>query len=328
MIVNMRKLILSLAVIGAMVGMPALAQFDNTLNSLAAGSAVPSIEIDPPFPKPGQEITVSLKDYRSGSQGSAITWSTNGKELPEMKNLLSFKLDAPGSGEVLQVNAYIANAALGDTVVNVEVRPYYLDLVIEPQTRVLEFYLGRSLPSIGSSINATALIDNGVNPNNLIYRWRVNQTVLDGGATRGHNKVSFPMPIGNDSIISVEVSQLDGTMIAKKNLRLPSVAPSILFYEVDPLLGISRLPIVKSLLMVGNSATIKAEPYNLDSRTYNSPDISEWKVGNTGATTLSGNPYEITLEKTQVSGGFDLEFHVRNTKEVLQGAKKSIKVDF
>ena len=89
-----------------------------------------------------------------------------------------------------------------------------------------------------------------------------------------------------------------------------------------------RHTIKDSLALVGNSATIQAEPYNLDLRVYNNPAIHEWEINGRSAGNVGSNPYEVTLQRVGIPGVSNLNFHVRDTEQILQGAQNGVQINF
>lgn len=309
----------------SLVATPAFAQFDT--NSLSNPEL--TIEIQPEFPKPGEQITATLNDYAGGTYGSTVTWVLNGQELPDFKNQRKANITAGASGKQQILEVVLSKPEGGRRILSKTIKPVYLDVVIEPQTRVPDFYLGRALPSIGSIVNATALISgDGFKNTDLVYTWKINREVIEGGPIRGRNQVSFTTPMGNESILSVLITEPNGTVITSRAMILPAVEPEIRFYEVNSLFGISNKPITESLLLIGNSAIVQAEPYNLDSRVYNNPTIHEWKIDGITSGETGGNPYEVTLQRNGYLGVSSLQFHVRDTVQLLQGAKASMQINF
>lgn len=303
----------------------ALAQLD------VASLTTPELTIDlqPEFPQPGEPVTAKLNDYGGGNFGSAITWVLDGEVIPEAENQRQTTITAGEAGLAQKIEVVLNKPQGGKEVIDATIYPIYLDIVIEPQTRVPDFYLGRSLPSIGSIVNATALIsDKEFRSSDLIYTWKVNQQVLEGGPIRGRNQVSFTVPRGDEMILTLQVNELNGKVIARRSFIIPSVAPQIYFYEVSSLFGISKKVISNNLTLLGDSVIVRAEPYYLDSRVYNNPDVKIWKINGLETTNTGGNPYEVTLQKVGPQGLSTLLFHVRDTKEILQGAQSSIQINF
>lgn len=315
-------------VISLFIGAPSitLAQFD--ASSLTAPQL--QIELQPEHPQPGEEVTATLNDYSGGGYGANVTWVLDGEVIPNASNQRSVRVTAGAVGEVQTIQAILDTPNGRRQSLAASIAPLYLDIIIEPQTRVPEFYAGRALPSLGSMVNATALLsdETGFLDPDLVYTWRLERQVLEGGPIRGRNQVSFSVPMGKQLIFSVEVARPTGEVIARRAILLPSVRPTLHFYEVSSLLGQRTRALQDTLQISGNSATIQAEPYHLDIRTYNNPDIAEWEIDGTRTTTGGGNPYEVTLQRTGAGGGAEVEFHVRDTAQVLQGARGDLEVNY
>lgn len=321
----MRILIIACFTTLSFVASPAWAQFN--ANSFTNPDL--SIVIEPAFPRPGETVTATLNDYRGGVFGSSIDWYLDGTSIPDAANQRHTTLTAGAAGKTQTIEIVLTKPEGGKTVLNTSLKPVYLDIVVEPQTHVPDFYLGRPLPSLGSTVNVTALIS-GEDPHNpnLMYTWRLEQTVLEGGPIRGRNQVSFVTPMGKELVLSLQVSRTDGTVLARRAVLIPSVTPEIHFYEVSSLFGMSNRALNQSVPLIGNSVTVRAEPYHLDSKTYNSPSIHEWKINDRQTKNSGGNPYEVTLQRTGSNGVSNLEFHVRDTAQILQGAEADIDINF
>ncbi len=287
----------------------------------------PFLEIQPEYPNPGDTVSVTLNDYQSNSFGASIAWYVDGTLRPELNNQRTIGVTASDVGKNTTLRAVLTEPG-GSTEVAVRtITPVYLDIIVEPQTHVPESYLGRALPSLGSVVNLTALLNNGsMMGTDHIYTWKINDQVLDGGPVRGRNKISFVTPQGSNFILSLQVTRLDGTIIGKRALTLPSVSPEVVFYEVNSLYGLSSQSLKGSFRLTGSSATLRAEPYFLDSQVYNQPSILEWTINNQESTPSGSNPYEITLERTGYGGTADLGFHVRSTAQLLQGGRGNLEI--
>ncbi len=286
------------------------------------------LEVQPEFPRPGEEVTVTINDYRGGVYGSTITWVFNGQVIPEAENKREVKVTAGELGTADVIEAVLTKPAGGREVLRNTIRPVYLDLIVEPQTRVPDFYLGRSLPSIQSLVNVTALVNDGRFRSDLVYTWRLNRMVLEGGPIRGQNQMSFETPMGNESILSVTVTEPNGRVLARRAVFIPSVKPELRFHEINSLYGVNTRAINGQYTLTGNSTTLRAEPYFLDTRVYNNPDVAEWKINNVDAGVTGNNPYEVTLQQLGIAGVSSLDFHVRDRTQVLQGVEDGIQIRF
>jgi len=325
MIMDMRTFSILVTILFALSATPAVAQFSTDQFT----NPEYGIEIQPEFPRPGEAITATLTDYRGSSFGANVTWVLNGRVIPDAENQRQTIVTAGEAGVAQTIEAILTKGSGQGERLRAIVKPIYLDIVIEPQTRTPDFYLGRSLPSIGSIVNATALIsgDNS-RVSDLVFTWRIGQQVIEGGPIRGRNQVSYTTPMGSSETLSVQVAKTDGTVIARRSVSIPSVEPIVQFYELSPLFGISNKVIGSTVPLIGNSTIVKVEPYYLDSRVYNNPSIIQWKLGGVTTSNQSRNPYEITLQRMWTGGSTELEFQVRDTAQVLQGVKGSTRINF
>ncbi len=287
-----------------------------------------TLDLLPLYPAPGESFTASLNDYSLSGSASSIRWEVDGEVVTAAQNTRSVSLTAKEAGESMVISATIALSTGGSMTVRKTVTPVFLDIVVEPQTRTPSFYLGRSLPSVGSTINVTALIDGYATPmNDLLFTWRVNNTVIEGGSLRGKNKVSFEAPMGQRIILTLDVSRSTGEVVLRKSTEVFSVKPTIYFYETSSLYGLKTKPLT-SLSLIGNSASVQAEPYYLDTLTYNNPGLLEWEIDGNKSARTNGNPYEITLARDAGTGISNVNFHVRNLTQLLQGGEGTFRVNY
>ena len=282
----------------------------------------PSLDLSPRYPEPNQLVTVSLNDYANNAGGGTIRWFVDGQELPESTNQRQISIVSGPNGKNQLVRARVTTQ--DGLALNVEhtITPYYLDLIIEPQTRVPVHYTGRALPSVESQVNVSAILSAPLSPNQLIYSWRINDTVLYSGPVLGQNRAVFTMPQGS-AIVSVSVSSGE-RLLASRSIEIFNTEPIVQFYATNPLYGVSRLPVHERLILLGSSATVRAEPYYLDLATYNAPDFLEWTVAGGVSGTRTSNPYDLTVTR---SGIGNVGFHVRNLTQVLQGTQGGFAVE-
>lgn len=299
-------------------------------NPGSMGGSVLSISLNPPFPSPGETVTASIENITQSTNGSQISWTYGGAPLTDATNRKTVEITAGAAGETASLVATLNLPQGGTETVQTTIKPVYLDIIIEPQTRTPDWYLGRALPSIGSQVNATALLNDGgtIAPNNIVYTWRLGQNTLADGPIRAGSRVSFDTPRGADAVLRVTAADLRGNVIASRSVLVPSVLPELRFYEKHPLYGQQQFPVKSNLALIGNSITVQAEPYFLDTRVYNQPDIAEWEINQRQTDNGANNPYEISLTRSGVSGQTLLNFHVRSLREVLQGTEKQISVNF
>ena len=289
-----------------------------------------TLSINQPYPQPGESVQVSLDDYASNVFGAEIDWQYNGIEIPNSTNQRQVNITAG----VLGVPAVItATLTLNDgsvRQVSHTITPMYVDIIIEPQTRVPYWYNGRSLPSLGSMVNATVLVNGGqfIDPSTLVYTWQVNNDIVGHGPLRGRNKVSFETPNSSTFLLGVTVALTNGTVIGKRIQEVSVTNPRLYFFEKHSLYGIQSNPLKNNTPLIGNTMTVVAEPFYLDTRVFNNPDIAEWNLNGQTISNNNTNPYEITLGRAAYGGSTQVSFHVRSLSQILQGDEQAVRLVF
>ena len=289
-----------------------------------------SIVLSPAYPNPGDVVTATINGG-SSVFGSQLTWTYNGEQVVDTDNKRSIEIVAGAAGTDNPLSVTVTSPSGQERVIGALIKPLYLDLIIEPQTRVPDWYEGRALPSYASQINATALLHDGtsfLNPSTVVYTWKIDKNPIEGGAIRGGNKVSFETPRGKGPVLIVTAADTQGTTIASRAVVLNTVTPQMLYYEKHSLYGISAQSLGSSAAVIGNVLTLQAEPYYLDTRVYNQPDIAKWEINSVETSNGVSNPYEITLSRAGVGGRTLVNFHVRSLQEVLQGTESQVTVNF
>jgi len=323
----MRLRVLLVALVIFFPSAVAMAQFDV---AQFGGTPQIAITLNPITPSPGELVTASIDDYAGGVYGSEITWRYDGEVVPGAANQRQIQFVAGTAGSNAVVEATLSLPVGASQTLQAVVRPVYMDIIIEPQTRVPDWYAGRALPSLGSQINTTVLLNDGsfIDPQNVVYTWRVNNKVIEGGPMRGGNKVAFATPRGGSVVVSVTATTPTGETIASRAVGVGIVLPELSFYEKHTLYGMQSNPITNNTSLVGSILTLQAEPFFLDSRVYNNPDVAEWEINSVSTDNGSSNPYEITLRSSGGNRSTNVNFHVRSLQEILQGSEENIAINF
>ena len=321
----MRILVLILLVGFFCLGNNASAQLDSSF----IGDAV-NITLSPQFPGPGELVSIELDDYSIDSSGATILWILDGIETPTFKNLRTISLISPTVGKTITVEVRLVFSNKPTISAKTTIRPLYVDLVVEPQTYTSVFYHGRALPVHGSIINLTTLIQgsNGMfNPQEYTYNWQLNGKSIYGGPRAGNNRAQIVVPFGRNSLIGLTITSKSGEVVGRKVVSIPIQEVDVIFYENSTLYGLSERAIGDSLTLVGNSSTIRAVPYNLDTRSISRSLFTEWRINSQISNTETRDPFEINI---QLEGGGEARvgFKIRNLSELLQGDEESFRVQF
>lgn len=303
-----------------------LAQVGGSITDITGENV--SIILDPQFPNPGDQVTATIDDYSLSGGGANITWFFDGLSAPNVSNSRTINFTAPAVDTVMTIVARLEFRDGTTLEAKRIIQPLYLDLIIEPQTYIPLFYQGRALPTKGSVVNINALLQNKngpVNSADYSYSWTLNNKSVYGGARIGGNWAQIIVPHGQSSTITISIHDKMGTTVARKLVAIPTVDLEVHFYEVRSLLGLGQKAITDEFIITGNSASIKAVPYFLDTRSVDNNLFTEWSINSRPVIGESSDPFEINLARG-VTGSAQISFKIRNLSELLQSAESSFQV--
>lgn len=288
------------------------------------------LEVQPQFPSENQNVTVRINDYGFDTTGATITWTHNNTQKPLFENKRTYTFTTGNLGETHTIEAAL-------TLRNGQVIPAKkvitvgdVSLIIDSDGMAPLFYKGRTLPSSGSIVQATAVPNLGYSatPESYTYTWKLNDRVLGGGPATGAYKAIFDMPISRDNYLQVDVSDAAGATVASKNILLPKAEPEVHFYVDNPLRGLSRIAVNQTLPLLGDEVSVRAEPYNLGRNIYTSNLLQEWQIDGRTIENPNSDKQIITLQNGGGTGNFSILFHMRNLKRLQQGVKGSFNIQF
>lgn len=203
-----------------------------------------SLATNPQFPKPNQEVTISVDGYSTNLDAATITWFLNGSPIEKGVGKKDFTITSGKMGTISNVSIII-NPQIGAPVKkSITISPSNITFFWQSNTYAPPFYEGKALFTKQSDITVVAVpeFNNGqgtIDPSALIYEWTLNDYVLDSKS--GYGKQSLTLTgnyFGRPEILSVKVTSSDGSISSNKKIVLTPKDPLVLIYENNPLLGI------------------------------------------------------------------------------------------
>lgn len=296
----------------------------------APGNSAAQLELAPRDPAPGEVFTVKVNAYAYNTTGATITWSLNDEPVPAFNNQRTVSLTAGSIGAQTKITAVITQVN-GQTVVAEQTLTINdIDLIIEADTQVPSFYQGRALPSPGSKVRIVAIpkTSTGALPQEFVYTWRVDGRVLGGGSSNGGYVASFTMPKGRGATLVVDVTDQQGKRVVSKSILIENTTPELFFYADNPLRGLSRIAIPDFYNLLGSEVTMRAEAYFMSRNIASADYHQEWQINGRTISNPSSDPQLITLQNAGGAGSFNISYHSRNLKEILQGVEDSFTINF
>lgn len=200
-------------------------------------------------------------------------------------------LAIPGTGEA-QINYLEVQSAPEPS--------HLVDIVVEAGTYTPSFYRGRAEPVPGGPLKLIAIVrDSGTLDNkSLLYYWNVDGQPINAGKPSSES-IELRAPNKNEFLVRLEVTGENGTLVAERSEIIGLSKPFVVFYEVNPLRGLSRIAVGDTLLVTAEEATIEVSPYFLD--TISGPAYLDWSVNGTPVASGSDNPYQLVLSRSGLS---------------------------
>lgn len=294
------------------------------------GTTGSSLTLSPQHPEPSEQVQVSLNDYSINTNGATISWFVNGEEVVSAANERTLTIRTGALGETIEVVEVTTLPSGAEIRAKKDITPVRVDMLIEADTLTPLFYNGRAIPSEGSVVSVTAIPFTGesVAPENYSYTWKVRDDVVGGGAQFGKNSISFASDFGKNIPVSVEIHDAEGGLVSGESAIVPLADPELHFYEINPLRGLSEHAVGSNYIFIGDEVRVRAEPYFLDASLLRNNPHTEWKLNGRSVENPSRDVQEITLRKQGDRGSFNLEFHIRNLNQLLQGVKDTITINF
>ncbi|MDP6388186.1 MAG: hypothetical protein QGG63_02850, partial [Candidatus Pacebacteria bacterium] len=244
--------------------------------SLFAHAQIPSsgeiisFEVSPENPRPGDVVTVSIKSFSVDlDRADSIIWLVNDEIISRGVGIKQMHFQAGKLGSRSVIDVVARGTSLGTVSESITIRPTEVDLIWEAKTYTPPFYKGKALPSSSAEITVTAIPQfvtsngNKLKSSELIFTWKKGRKVLGNDSGRGKDTLKITGPkIFRSTLIQVKVESLGRTLAGKGFAQVFAVAPRIVFYENDIILGMKYgNAIGRNFTLTNEEITVTAHPY-------------------------------------------------------------------
>ena len=303
------RIVIGLAVIATFsVAAPAYAQFQ-----LESYGVQPDLtySITPDAPGPNNPVSISLHSYFLDLPNADIAWMVDGKTMTEGTGITDISTVAGPEGTEHDVTAVVTTPDGASATVTIAIIPTTIDLLYDANSYVPPFYLGRAMPSSGTTINIQAM-PNFVTPegkrltaDTLVYNWKQDGRVLKALSGKGKSSIRVPASLPKDSTtVTVDAVSADGRLHGSATLRIPTIEPAIALYEDHPLFGIQYYSAMASPSFVSDTEmTFAVAPYFAPVQSSSDPALQyDWQVNGMNVPINASSPNEITIDASKSSG--------------------------
>lgn len=306
------------------------------LFAVAHAQGVPSsvggleLSISSDNPAPGQTVTISAQSYSTDINAATLIWSMSGKAVQQGIGLTSYQVKAPALGKKLTVNV-VAVTPEGRRLANsVTMGSGAVDMIAETDGYVPPFFHGKIMPVYQNIVKIVAMPHlanpSGVEygPKDLVYQWKKDDRVLQDQSGYGKQSISLAGDIvPRPYIVTVKVSNRDGSAQAAGTIRIEMGKPSIGFYVDDPLYGaLFNRAVIDSIRIGSEKETdVLAVPFGFNKPAQGLGDLSLiWTLNGLTHEELGSSQSVVLRAPEDTSGSSGIQLEVRNGKQILQGA--------
>ncbi len=213
-----------------------------------------------------------------------------------------------------------------------------LAVVWEADTYTPPNYLGKALPSAGSTVTVTAL-PYGPNAAGLpltaadfTYTWTKDGLSLPSSSGVGKNSLSFTAASMGSNVIGVQAESKANKLVLQQQIIIPITTPQVLLYEYDPLWGTLQnrtLPTLYQLLK--KELSVAAVPYFINTNATRAGEVEYgWQLNGKPIITNTTQPELATFIRPDdaLEGSNEITITLRNLLNPLQTAHNAFKISF
>lgn len=225
-----------------------------------------TISISPQYPRPHDQVTVTVGSNLVNLAASAISISVNGETVSEGSRTALVRIG--GAGETTTIRATATTNGQTYTAVRT-IRPSEVSLVVEPATSAHLLYEGGKLVAPEARVRIVALADLRTSTGaripsaQLAYTWKLGDKVLNQQSGLGKSVLDATAPVRyRDAQVSVTVATQDNSQSARSSVYVSPATPLVRLYRMDPLSGIDFAHALSdTYTLSGSEESFLAVPY-------------------------------------------------------------------
>jgi hypothetical protein len=324
-----------IAIIGAFsfVTIPANAQI---IQPVSVKNLITTIE--PLFPSPGQQVTITVNSYSIDINSATIVWEVNGKQYQKGVGQTKLTIAAPTQGKTMSVKITATTPTGLQTTDSITIKPSSVDMIIEPFSYTPPFFLGKLGVSYQNRLRIIAMphisdsSGKEISPTNLVYQWKKDSgTVYSDQSGFGKQYIDLdgtlvPRPYS----VTVTVTTKDGTTSAQGIASIIPHAPRVVFYVNDPLYGQLFNKAIGDSFRLGTESEsgIVAIPLGFSGAPGDSNLSFGWMINGFEHPELNSKDSIVLRAPSDAAGSSNIQLTVNNTAGLIQAATGNFSVIF
>lgn len=298
-----------------------------------------NLTISPVSPRAGDSVTVTVNSDSLDLNSAKIVWYVDNVARNDTSNK-SITINTKNNGDKTTVRVIVQTIDGIIKEATKDISPAGVDLVIEPMSYTMPFYLGKPYFAPQDKIKVIALPDivtDGVKiaSKDLTFKWIKDDSVLGPNSGLGKDTIiiNSTIPV-RDINISVRILDDSGNILAQASKIIAKDTPKILFYENNALYGILYNKAITDSYYLGTKEefTVIAKPFSFDFLNDTPSQSSYTWYANNNPIDASGKANEIILRQSSstptVASTATISLDIKNTDKILQSASGSFDVQF
>lgn len=313
-----------------------------SVSDLPIPTQIPDLEeqidvtVNPEFPRPGDQVKITLDAFGTDLNNATITWTVDGKVAEQGKGQISLTFTAGNAGRQSNIKVTVQPVNSRLVTKSFVITPQSVDVVWEAQTYTPPFYKGKAMYTPQEKLVFVAMPNfiqgnSIVGPDTVTYKWKEDLTVEGNRSGYGVQRFDYRGGILMRPVdIGVEVSTQNG-LGAENHVILGPTSPEVTLYENSPLYGILFNKEISRNFEFGSAEerSIAAFPYFFGATDRNDPDLSyKWTI-NGNAINVPKDQTDMTFRNTEnLEGKSIIGIVVNNISNFLEEAKSAMIIDF
>lgn len=292
-----------------------------------------NVDVNPDYPRPNENTTISLSLYSDDLTTATISWYQDDELVLSGigKTIHQFTMGNVGEETKIRIVINLLNGISFSK--QLSFTPASVDLVWEAESYVHPFYKGKALHPRQGSIKVVAVPEfyrngNKIPAENLVYTWTNGLKAVQNQSGYGRNVVFLDGSLfGRTERIEVIVVDPINNLVASQVINIAPIAPEILFYENNPYYGyLFDVAIPNQFKLVSDEAEIVASPYF-----FTKEDVPffnyNWRINNSTVPSIADSMSAI-FRRPEESGRSQVSLEIANQSRLLQQAQKSFSINF
>ncbi|MBA3733103.1 hypothetical protein H0W91_01870 [Patescibacteria group bacterium] len=311
--------------------------FPVNLKAQALGSDI-EVTISPENPGPNQSVYASVVSYSTNINTANITWKINGKTSLKGIGEKTFQFVTGDLNKLTTLEIDVITNE-GDKIVKIiSFKPVAVDLTWQTTGLTPPFFKGRTLFSHENKITFIAVPHmigtNGreVSPNNLVYKWKLNGSVMDSDS--GYGKSTYNMTgsiISRPLQVEVEVTSANTAGVGYAETVVNPIDPTVVLYRKSPLYGIEFQKALIGTVSMNDSkeASIIGMPYFFGVSSPYSPQLSyKWSINGISIDNDTTQTTRVFRQIEGTNGTSNISLSIENSYKILQVSRSEFDLTF